>query len=186
MINAETIYMPTVTEENYQWALPVDDDDFEVLHTVGTRALVDVWRPVRMKIIRFDKLLVLRHAFLPWCMDNLIVMRDEAIDKVGPVLAPHGVILPLECKGARLALFTAPPVEGVLDLEQSGRVERFSSGRLMRVFSPVFNLGVLGDRQAFMLAEFPRCGLCLTGRLVEEVLATGMTKGTVFEVPKWI
>ena len=54
-----------------------------------------------------------KRADMPWLNSGVIILRDEAVDVVGEILRPHGVVLPLLCEEARLALFSAPLVEGV-------------------------------------------------------------------------
>jgi hypothetical protein len=111
----------------------------------------------------------------------VLVLRDEAIETVGALLQPHGELLPLACDEARLALFSAPKLEGVLD-EGRSDIERFDSGRIMDLRAPVFRTELIGDTQAFKLVETPRGNLYLGEQLVEAIRATGMTSGTVFAV----
>ncbi|MDP5226314.1 MULTISPECIES: hypothetical protein [Arthrobacter] len=110
---------------------------------------------------------------------DVLILRDDAIETIGPLLRPHGELLPLLCEEARLAVFSAPVVEGAVDLEKSDIV-RFRDGGILRFRSTVFHEEVVGNLMAFKLSEKPRGKLYLTEPLVEAMLATGMTAGTNF------
>jgi hypothetical protein len=118
-------------------------------------------------------------ADLPWLGENVLVLRDAAIEAVGKCLQPHGELLPLECDDARLVLFSAPVKTGVLD-ESRSHLERFDSGRIMALRSPTFRLPALQGVAAFKLAEMPRGDLFLEGALVADIVATGLSAGTDF------
>lgn len=166
--------------EGYEWALPVDSDDFEILQSLADRPAGAAWQPVQMTLLRVDDQgHPHRRADLPWIGSHALILRDQAIDTVGRLLAPHGELLPLDCKEARLAVFSAPIVTGVLDEDRSDMV-RFGTGRIMAVRRPVFRLDVLGNAKAFKLAEMPRGDLYLSADLFDALRATGMTAGTDF------
>lgn len=173
------IFRPFVPE-GFEWAVPTVPADFEVIRTLAERAADDLWKPIHMALLKVDDHgRPQRHADLPWLGSGVLVLRDEAIETVGELLRPYGEVLPLRCDDARLALFSAPVVTGVLDEDRSDMV-RFGSGRIMALRVPVFRTPALGDMQAFKLAEMPRGDLYLAEQLVEAIRATGMTSGTDF------
>lgn len=181
MTDSGPIYHLSVPE-GYEWALPVDSDDFEVLQGLAERHPRGTWRPIQMTLLTTDDWgRPQRRADLPWLGSHDLVLRDEAIDTVGSLLAPHGELLPLACEQARLAVFSAPAVAGVLDEERSDIV-RFGSGRIMAIRHPVFRRDVLGASKAFKLAEMPRGELYLAEDIVDEIRATGMISGTKFKL----
>ncbi|WP_157525367.1 hypothetical protein [Microbacterium yannicii] len=175
------IFGPNVPE-GYEWALPVHSGEFEVIATLAERSSRAAWNPIRMKLLTLDdRGRTRQHAHLPWLGSGELVLRDEAIDVIGPLLRRHGEVLPLQCDDARLALFSAPQVAGVLD-EQRSEIVRFTSGRIMTIPAAVFRTEVLGHIQAFKLTEMPRGQLYLAEELVESIRATGFSSGTDFTV----
>lgn len=185
MTGATRIYSASVPE-GYEWALPVDGAHYQTLRGMSERDAGVPWEPIVMYLLRStgDGRVLRRRskrkrADLPWLGEYALILRDEAIEAVGSVLAPHGVLLPLSCADARLVAFTAAPVAGVLD-EEGSDIVRYSSGRIMMLRRPAFRLEGLQGRQAFTLAEMPGGALFLTGELVEAIMATGLTAGTEF------
>lgn len=168
--------------EGYEWALPVDSDNFEIFQGLPERHPHGTWQPIQMTLLTTDdRGRPQRRADLPWLGSHVLVLRDEAIDTVGSLLAPHGELLPLACEQARLAVFSAPAVAGVLD-EGRSDIVRFGSGRIMAIRHPVFRRDVLGGAKAFKLAEMPRGELYLAEDIVDEIRATGLTSGTDFKL----
>lgn len=179
MTGAVHIFRPSVPE-GYEWAVPTDDADLEVIRARGERPPGDPWTPIQMALLKVDDHgQSQKRSDLPWLGGHVLVLRDEAIEAVGEILRPHGELLPLLCDEARLALFSAPVVQGVLDEARSDMV-RFGSGRIMALRAPAFRGSALGGRGAFRLAEMPRGDLYLTDHVVEAIRSTGMTAGTHF------
>ena len=175
------VFQPSVPE-GFEWALPLNSDDYEVFWTLAERPRGAAWEPIRMTLLKVDDHgRPQHHAYLPWMGSGELILRDEAIDTIGPLLEPHGEVLPLLCDEARLALFTASTVEGVLD-EQRSDIIRFGSGGILDLRAPVFHLDRLGHRQAFKLAEMPRGSLYFLESLVKELRATSLTSGTDFSL----
>ena len=173
------IFRPSVPQ-GHEWALPADNADFEAIRGLGERSPGDPWTPAPMNLIKVDDHGRPQHrSDMPWLGGHVLVLRDEAIEAVGEILRPHGELLPLICDEARLALFSAPVVAGVLDEARSDLV-RFGSGRIMALRAPTFRVAVLGRVGAFKLAEDPRGDLYLTDHVVEAIRSTGMTAGTHF------
>lgn len=179
MTSNARIFRPSVPE-GFEWAVPAESADFEVIRTLPERPLGAPWQSIHMTLLKVDdRGRPHQRADMPWLGSEALVLRDEAIETVGALLRPHGELLPLVCDDARLALFSAPVVVGVLDGDRSDIV-RFGSGRIMALRAPAFHAAALGDTKAFKLAEMPRGDLYLAGELVDAIRATGMTAGTDF------
>ncbi len=118
---------------------------------------------------------------MPWLAADLLVLRDEAIDAVGPLLEPHGVLLPLECDEADLVMFSAGVREGVID-EARSELVRLDAGEIIYLPGPVFHADLLAGASAFRLAELPYGGTFFTSPLVDAIQRTGTTAGTNFEL----
>ena len=175
------VFRPAVPE-GFEWVFPVDPGDFEVFRTLSERRPGTAWEPIQMRLLREDEHgLPWRRSEMPWLGSHVLILREETIEAVGPLLAPHGELLPLECDEARLMVFSAPPVAKALEESQS-EIVRFSSGRIMDIRRHVFNMGALAGKSAFKLADLPRGDLFLRGDLVEAIRATGLTSGTEFRL----
>lgn len=175
------IYRPT-PPEGFEWALPVDDADFEVLQTLGVEPRATDLGDVEMYLLKVDdRGRAQRRASMPWLGSHVLVLRDEAIESVGPLLRSFGELVSVTSADARLAVFGAATLEGALDEERS-EIVRFGSGRIMDLRAPVFRPEVVTDIGAFKLAEMPRGDLYLTGDLVDAIRGTGMTAGTDFKL----
>lgn len=168
--------------EGLEWVLPLDPADFEVFRTLSERQPGTAWHRIQVRLLKEDE-----HgrpwlrSDMPWLGGHVLILREEAIEAVGQLLAPYGELLPLECDDARLVVFSAPIVANVLE-ESRSEIARFASGRIMDIRRPAFNLGALAGRGAFKLAELPRGDLFLRGDLVEAIRATGLTAGTEFRL----
>lgn len=177
----DLIYCPAVPE-GFEWAFPVDPGDFEVFWTLSERQPGAAWEPIRMRLLKEDE-----HerpwlrAEMPWLGGHVLILRDEAIEAVGPLLAPYGELLPLVCDEARLVVFSARLVANALE-EGRSDIVRFATGRIMDIRRHAFDLGAIAGTRAFKLAEFPRGGLFLTGDLVASIRRTGFTDGTEFHL----
>ncbi|MGL5909831.1 MAG: hypothetical protein ACRCZP_07510 [Phycicoccus sp.] len=168
-----------VPVDGYEWALPVDDDDFERFRDLDGRASVASWSARRMALLRDGDGTSLQRAELPWLAGNVIVLRDDAVETVGALLEPFGALLPLVCDDARLAVFSADSLGGALD-ESASEIVRFSSGGILDLVRPAFHSEVIVGVGAFRLADMPRGDVYLAGDLVEAIRRTGHTSGTDF------
>ena len=170
---------------DFEWAQPVSASDYEILDLLPGRIRPEHWRAIKMRILRKEKERdrPWKHAYLPWCGTGMLVLRDEAVEVVGEILSPHGDLLPLRCDEARLVLFAAPIIEGALDLERS-QLKRFDSGKIMRIIDYEFVPEVVEGLEAFRIADMRVSDLFLSQALVERLLATGLTSGTIF-TPTW-
>lgn len=173
------VYRP-VPMDGYEWALPIEDADFERFRRLGEDARKFVSRPPQMRLLRVDddgKLL--KPAGLPWLGSHVLVLRDSAISVLGPLLAPFGKVIQLASNDADLAVFNANSLPGVLDEERS-EIVRLGSGRILDIKRPILHDEVLSGVGAFKLPEMPRGDLYLTEDLVDAIRATGQSTGTDF------
>lgn len=172
------ILQPAVAE-GFEWALPVDEGDFEVFRSFDGRSRVASWEPIRMRLITVDdKGLSLRRAELPWLGEHVLILRDQAIESVGAVLARYGELLPLECAEARLAVFNATQILDAIDEERSDLI-RFGSGRLMKIVHPVFREGI-EETGVFKWGMDPVGPIYFARSVAERISATGHSAGTDF------
>lgn len=174
------VYRPTVPD-GYEWAIPVEAGSSEILVTAGREDGVP-WAIPELHLLRVvDGSKQLRRAVLPWLGSFALVLRDEAIDTIGPLLSDYGQLLPLLSPDARLSLFAARLVPGAISLEKS-EIVRSSDGEIMYFQRPVFNDEVIAEAGAFKLPEMPRGDVYFTERLVDAIRATGCDTGTKFEL----
>ncbi|MGV8857605.1 hypothetical protein [Rhodoglobus sp.] len=166
--------------EGFEWALPIDEAYFETLHTLEAGSQPSMISEVELKLSKTDdRGRREKRALMPWLGSNLLLLRDEAIDTVGPLLSGYGSVFPVKCREARLAVFGAPLLEGALD-EVASEPARFSDGGIMYMPRPMFHPHVVEKAGAFRVAEMERGPVYFTGELVDAILATGQTSGTDF------
>lgn len=176
------IFSPTLPEANYEWVMPIAEGRTEWLAVVGTAAQDPVEPAPEVEILTEDEGEHFKRAWMPWYGSHLLVLRDEAIDAVGPLVLPFGSLIELPSKAARIAIFAAQTREQMLDVNRSEIIRFPSSGRVMSVRSPVFRDELVAEVDAFRLEEMRRSALYLTEALVDEIIATGLTSGTEFEL----
>jgi hypothetical protein len=140
------------------------------------------WTPIPLEVVNpLDGQKALRATIPCWSASkNVLVLRDEAIESVGSVLARHGELLPVDGRNARMVLFSAPLVvdgliEGESDLHQP------PGSIYVRLDRGVFDAEPIGGLQAFVVPVGRGYNLLLTEELVREIEATGDTAGVVFE-----
>ncbi len=180
MTVGEQLVAPTVSE-GYEWAIPADDTAFRVLASIDGTPLTGTWNPVSMYLLKDNPLGERRrHADLPWLNDNVMILRDSAIEAVGAILKPFGEILPLECEDARLAAFNACNVVDALD-EARSEIIRFPSGRILDVkYYVLRRRDITSD--VFRLRQFPKGAIFFSARVVEQIQRTGFSSGTEFRL----
>lgn len=173
------VYEPKPAD-GFEWALPIDNDDH-----IGRFGCLDgtpraaTWSPVPMHLLREDEDESMRRADLPWLGGNVLILRDEAIAVLGPVLADHGELLPLECADANLVVFNATRVIDALD-EQHSDVVRFSSGRIMDIKKAAFRGELLTGSVVFKIPQMLVGPLYFTSEMVERIRATRLHSGVTF------
>lgn len=168
-------------QDGYEWALPVADDDFEILRSFDGSARERGWRAIQMELVREDE----GHRFLPsdmpWLGGDAPILKQKAVDALGPVLTKNGELLPLACDEAKLWVFNATTIRDALDLDHSDLV-KFSSARIMDVTSYVFRPDRLGEVYAFRVPQLD--SVFVTGEVVERSAAlTGVGFKLLWEGP---
>ncbi len=162
----------------FHWINPADSDDFERLRFDGT-SRGPSWVPVKMELITNDGERggesTDEYTSFPWRGQDQLALRDEAIDKVGPLLEPYGELLALECEGMRVAVFNCLTVVDALDEDKSELDYLRSSGRLHKIRSYVFRSDVVEGLGVFMVSQQPGGPLLFTDALVDEVAGTGLS-----------
>lgn len=161
------------TPEDFEWAIPAGEESFEILQTFATVPGVDL-QQVELELLREDDHgRPERHAFMPFYGSNVIILRDAAIEKVGHVLSPHGEVIEVRSKDARMAVFGARALVGALDLARS-IVHRYSSGRIRSLRPPAFHPEGISQKGAFKLAEMPRGATLLDSRISASTRGDGL------------
>ena len=133
------------------------------------------WRPPVAELVREHAGRPLARAAAPYLNRSVLVLRDEAVEGLGRLLAPHGALVPLKCADAELVAFVAP----VLDLmdEEASELVRFDSGRVMDVLRPRFREGA-DAHPAFRVSSMPAGPLFVSAGLAEELSGRGLLSGT--------
>jgi hypothetical protein len=185
MVEGVSVFMiERASDQDYEFAITPDGYDVDqVLAELQYRRVGDSWTVLPMCLHNLEPRgrPVLKRAQMPWFGEHLLMLRDEAIDGVGPLLEPWGELLELDCPDARLVVFNPRTLlAGALDVERSD-LRVLPSGNVGAIYWPVFNVEVVEGVGAFRVAEQQIAGeLFLAGWLVEEILATGLTAGTSF------
>src|SRR5688572_27757952 len=95
------IYVPAVVQ-GAEWITLRDSDPdqwealFALLGPVGHG-----WQAPRMRFIREQEDSTPAHySDFPWCLHNVLIIRDKALQPLRPVLEKYGELLPLPCEEA--------------------------------------------------------------------------------------
>jgi hypothetical protein len=163
------VNVPEVVE-GHEWALPTNDDDFEVFDSLGAQPLAGSWQPIPMELLHMDTDGIPLHpADLPWLGSQVLILKPRAIDALGETLERYGELLPLRCDETDLAVFHCWNLLDALDEDQSKIVRFASSGRIMVIEEHVLRPAVVGDADVFKLSAMPRGSLYLSERFAELV-----------------
>ena len=175
---ASAVYEPSVPE-GYEWVMPVGAEPMNSFIGLDGTPRAATWSPVPVELIDADEGRRFRRADLPWFGRQVLVLRDEAIEAVGPILEPHGELLPLSCPAARLALFNATRIVDALDEERSELV-RSGTGQLLQIRRPAFHPGRLAGPLVFKVPQQVHGAIYLTGDVVQRIHATARWTGVTF------
>ncbi|MEV6556490.1 DUF1629 domain-containing protein [Nocardia sp. NPDC051756] len=156
----------------FEWAIPVEDDDNERLSFAGVPKL-DSWPLMEMKSAREDGSKV--PSDFPWSLSATLLLKDRAIDVLGPGLEEFGELLPARFPDARLAVLNVLNVVDALD-EESSEIARFESGEIMMVESHVFRPDRIPARAVFKIPQAVYNGeIFYTDEIVREFEDSGFT-----------
>jgi hypothetical protein len=185
MREVESVWRAALPPRTHEWAIVPQDEpdgwDFEQ----SVRKLPSgqgAWTPIPVEVVNpRDGRKALR-ATIPWwsTSKNVLVLRDEAIESVGAVLARHGELLPVDGRNARMVLFSAPLVVDGL-IEGESELHQSPGSFYVRLDRGVFDAELIGGLQAFVVPVGRGYDLFLTEELAREIEATGDTAGVVFE-----
>lgn len=154
--------------DGFEWAMPVDADlSFEGVPQA------DSWQPVEMESVREEG--DEGPSDFPWYISTTLVLKDRAIDVLGPVLTEFGELLPARFPDARLALFNVLNVVDALD-EEACEITRFRDGRVMSIESHVFWADRIPARSVFKIPQDLYNGdIFFTDEVVREIEESGFT-----------
>jgi hypothetical protein len=93
--------------EEEQWDVFIDE-------FVG-EPMAHGWEPIAVKPLYGDRPL----SDFPELLGRVMVMSARAIDALGPLLEPHGELLPLQCEDGELWAFNVLTILDVMDTERS-------------------------------------------------------------------
>jgi hypothetical protein len=160
--------------DGFELCFPIDETGFETIHkfTSGELPTAD-WTPLRVYLCREDEGHQLIESDAPWLGTNALVLRPRAMLALAQVWAANGELLPLQCPGARLSLFSVTRRLDALD-EDASSIERFRDGRIMMVNRHVFRDDIVGEHPVFMLAQLPTT-LFFSQRFVDLWRSAGLT-----------
>ena len=109
--------------------------------------------PIKVVIVREDAGEPLLESDSPWLGSHALIFREAPVERIGPLLEPHGELLPLSCPDAELWMYNPLRVLDALDEGASSAV-RFSNGRIMRINRYVLRREVIRNAQIFKLSCF--------------------------------
>lgn len=155
-----------------------DEDDHEAwesLRLLGGSARGGAWTAPRVKV--FNSSREPGRSFMPWFSTGTLILRDDAIYRVGGILARYGELLSLRCENAELRAFNATVATDDVDRDRS-RILTWPSGS-MSVRTAQFAAGV-DELGIFKWSKDPRGPIYFSKALVDELTATGHTSGIEF------
>ena len=180
------IFRPMPTGQQYEWVVVEDGPSSwqmgQAIFWSPARRPGDVWPSVRMDLVTEIHGRRALRAKVPWEGNQTLVLRDEAIDSLSPILAAEGELLPLECDSARLIMFTAGRAPDESIVEERSRLPRKSPlAEHFEIEHIVLDGALLRGRRAFEIHNGLSFQLLLQEDLVAELEATGDTDGISFE-----
>lgn len=169
--------------EGYDWVQPVREQDFDLLRFDGTPRGVS-WKPIRVRRLEQERG---KRSDFPLCSgDEILLVRERAIRKIGPVLAKYGELLPLHCPGDPVSVLNVTRLIPALDESKSEILRSRSRGDILMLERVSFHPEAIGDAHLFKLAEFPQGAIYVTTAfvdLVKEHKLEGLTFDQVWPLP---
>lgn len=168
-----SVYKASSTERT-EWCNPVTDEGSEQFRVEldGTPRR-ETWKPVRVKLLRKTSRRKLLSSDAPWHSTSNLIFRTSAIEKMKPILATHGELLPLECPDAELWVFNPTVVLDALD-EQASVASRSIHGGIYLIDKHVFRVDVVAGVDIFRLANWRTGPTFLSDRFVDLWNASGL------------
>jgi len=139
-------------EDRAELCHPVDEA-FEMLdQLLNGQPRKTGWVPLPMELIQEDEGRPLRQVDCPWCTDCVLLFRQQAVEKLRPILEAHGELLAIN-GAVELQLFNATCVLDALD-EGVSSIARFRSGGILEIRRYAFRAEVLGEYHLFKIPNW--------------------------------
>ena len=164
--------------DKYELCHPVDRN-FERFYADmdGTPKLAG-WKPVAMEILHKDGRKKLLRSDSPWLGAYSLIFRPSVLEALGPLLREYGELLPLECSETDLWVYNPTRVIDALD-EEASSIERFKSGKIMRIKRYVFKAHLIDGVDIFKLPDLRGDRTYVSHRFVDLWTESGL-KGLEF------
>lgn len=173
------IYVPAVIE-GVEWIglQEPDNDEWETLFALNGPVAAR-WQAPRMHFIRErEDGAPRRYSDFPWCLDNILIIREQALPLLRPLLEKYGEILPLRC-AEPVSLFNVTNILDALDEERS-KIARFENGDVLAIEKHVFRVDAIEDSELFRLPG-RASNIYLREALVRRIGELGL-RGIAFEM----
>ena len=168
-----------LTSEGFEWLLPVNDADFEVLTFEG-QPRSNLWRPVKMKRLKIDRRRPLKASDFPSCSGgDMFILSQVAKDKIGSYLEQYGELLPLACDDGDFWTLNVTRLVDALDESSSQLLRGSDTGEILMIHKHVFRPSGLEQAQLFKLPQVLRGLIYVTDPFVDMIKASGL-KGLEF------
>jgi len=154
---------------------PDNRDDWETAAAMvdGTPRATS-WKPFGVHLVRIDEGKKLQAADAPWFGGHALVLRERAVDAMGPMLTDSGELLPLTSVEAKLWMYNPTLAIDALD-EGASTILRFDDGRIMYVQRFAFRPDVVRDVPVFKVANLRRGQVFFGPEFVERWRGAGLS-----------
>lgn len=123
-VNSATNIYKVRHGEGYEWLLPVNSNDYDLLNFDG-KARGRSWTPIRMRRLKTDDGRLRRPCDFPCCAGGGLVMTPSAKMIIGSALQRYGEFLPLSSDEGNFWVFHVTHFVDALD-ENASEVEHAS------------------------------------------------------------
>jgi hypothetical protein len=142
------IYIPTVVE-GVEWIGLQDPDQWEAFFSL-CGPVGSGWQAPEMHFIREEEGFSARqYSDFPWCLHNVLVIRDRALQSIRPTFERYGEFLPLVCDEP-VRLFNPTNIVDALDEDRSA-IARFEDGGVMAIEKHAFHPDAIKNAEIFRL-----------------------------------
>lgn len=167
------VYKPAPVD-GFELCHPERPEMFETLNDqINGTPRESNWQGISVRLIHEDEGKKLLTSDSPWFGSHALIFRQAAIDAIGAFLCEYGELLPLTCSEAELFVFNPTRVVDALD-HGASTVDRFSTGRLMRVTRYAFRANVIADVDIFKIPDLRVSPTFVSRRFVESWISAGL------------
>jgi uncharacterized protein DUF1629 len=160
-----SVYVP-YPSEGFELCQPLKQEDFETINVrVNGEHRKETWHPIAMQLIREDEGERLAPSDSPWLGSHALVFKRATLDALGAELRKHGELLPLLCSEEELVVFNPTRILDALDQKRSS-VQRFNSGRIMRVSRYAFRPEAIEGVEVFKIPDLRVSPTFVSSRIV--------------------